>query len=176
MKVAPARYTVIGTGEVFNLSYDFGRMGSGWTGDESMRTFLFTASASVDAALTTNASDVGQTFYLGMELLNPDLTNVFPRIDVVQWDFVEGGTPTNPPVLTAWEQFVVDFGLTGDKTADADSDGEYDYVEFAHGGNPTNAAQQSTPNTIRIGTNVSVVSFIHKKTGRRTRRLPTPTT
>ena len=187
-------HTVVATGEVFNLSYDFGRMGGGWTGDEQMRTFLFTASAPVDADLTdasmtefadvlytfptnefwtsfstsafytTTASDVGQTFYLGMELLNPDLTNVFPRIDVVQWDFEAGGTTTNPPVVTAWEQFVIDFGLTGDKTADQDGDGEYDYVEFAHGGNPTNAAQQSTPNTIRIGTNVSVVSFISLET------------
>lgn len=50
-------YTIQSAGEVFNISYDFGAGGgpAGWNGggDETMRTFLFTATAPVDGMLTT---------------------------------------------------------------------------------------------------------------------------
>lgn len=48
-------HTIGAAGEVFSLSYDFGAGGglAGWNGDETMRTFLFTATAPVNGDLTT---------------------------------------------------------------------------------------------------------------------------
>lgn len=56
-QVNSTAYTIGAAGEVFSLSYDFGAGGgpANWNGggDETMRTFLFTAAAPVDGALTT---------------------------------------------------------------------------------------------------------------------------
>ncbi|QDT69078.1 Arylsulfatase [Planctomycetes bacterium MalM25] len=48
-------HTVGAEGEVFDISYDFGAGGNSanWTGDETMRLFLFTTNSTVDGNLTT---------------------------------------------------------------------------------------------------------------------------
>lgn len=172
-QVNDSGHLVASAGETFNLSYDFGRGGTGWDNDESLRTFLFTATAPVDGNLTvgnmtefasvvypipstpqwttfttngfyiTTAGDVGKTFYFGMEMNNPAGADVFPRIDVIQWT-VAGGTTNAPSGPNAWQEFVNRYGLSGDKTADQDGDGQLDYQEFIHGGNPTNATDLAT--------------------------------
>lgn len=65
-------YTIGSTGEVFSLSYDFGAGGAlaNWNGDETMRAFLFTASAPVGGDLTT--SDMTE---LGVDLYSVDRAN-----------------------------------------------------------------------------------------------------
>lgn len=53
-------YTIGAAGETFSLTYVFGAGGSGYTGAEFLRAYLFTATAPVDAALTTaNMTQLG---------------------------------------------------------------------------------------------------------------------
>lgn len=104
-------------------------------------------SNSATAFYTSTLADVGKTVYLGLTLANPTGSSVFPRIDVVKL-VVNSSVVTNPPPVTTnsvsgtngWQAFVNQYHLSGDKSADADGDGQPDYIEFLHGGNPTNAA------------------------------------
>ncbi|VGO20428.1 beta-galactosidase [Pontiella sulfatireligans] len=48
------------------------------------------------------------------------------------------------PGQTGWQQFVSNYGLGGSVTNDFDHDGQFDYVEYALGGNPVNSASQGT--------------------------------
>ncbi len=64
-----------------------------------------------------------------------------------------------PPDPTGWEAFVARYGLSGNQQADADDDGQFDVIEFYHGGDPTNPAVLAALPTITYGSN-DVVSFI----------------
>lgn len=47
-------------------------------------------------------------------------------------------------IRLSWDGFVVAYGLSGVATNDFDADGQSDLIEYALGGNPTNAAKQGT--------------------------------
>ena len=54
MQVNDCGHLIDSAGEVFSLSFDFGRTGENWDGDESYTAFLFTTPAYVDESLTTS--------------------------------------------------------------------------------------------------------------------------
>jgi hypothetical protein len=59
-------HTISAAGEIFSLSYDFGAGGAlaHWNGDETMRTFLFTATVPVNGDLTTaDMTELGGDLY-----------------------------------------------------------------------------------------------------------------
>ncbi len=108
---------------------------------------------SVSEFYTSTASDIGKTVYLGMEFKNPTGVNVFPRIDNVQLDVL----PTPAPTLSGWQKFVQDYGLSGDKLADSDGDGQGDVLEFFHGGDPTDPMIQGIEPSIEKEADGAVV-------------------
>lgn len=172
-------------GEVFNLSYDFTASVGSYDGDEALRTFLFTATAPIDGYLTaadmtevveviydhpngnstlqTNAfytsteADIGKTLYFGMEHLNPSGGPAYPRIDNVDWSVlvpVDGSITNLMP--NGWNRFMTQYQLAGGMFADTDGDGVLDVFEFAHGGNPTNPAEQGMLPYMTYGSGGSV--------------------
>ncbi|MEQ8211573.1 MAG: sulfatase-like hydrolase/transferase [Lacipirellulaceae bacterium] len=59
-------YTITSAGEVFDISYEFGAGGAlgNWTGDEVMRTFLFTSSTTVDGdTVVGDLTELGEDIY-----------------------------------------------------------------------------------------------------------------
>ncbi len=54
LQVNNTSYTIDSEGEIFSVSFDFGRTGTNWDGDESYRMFLFTADVPVNASIAAN--------------------------------------------------------------------------------------------------------------------------
>lgn len=102
--------------------------GNGNLDDEAVNIFLFTAPAPVDGSTalanitrlatasfdldravfgletatgfyTSSASDIGQTVYFGIELINPTGSNPFPRVDLVTLDVNPVPEPSSTALL-----------------------------------------------------------------------------
>ena len=52
LQVNNSGYEVTQAGDVFSVSFDFGRTGGNWDGDESYRVFLFTSTEAVDELIS----------------------------------------------------------------------------------------------------------------------------
>lgn len=189
LQVNNTGYTVTSTGTVFYLSFDVYAWGGQYQGDEAVKTFMFTTDEPVDGDLiaadmnifaeefsyfpgsansehelkgyyVTTEADVGKTFYYGMEMINPTTPHSYPRVDNVKWSVV---APADPAITTLapnpWVEYAKANGLTGGKFADSDGDGVLDVYEFAHGGNPTNPADQGMQPYMQIETDGTVSLF-----------------